>query len=153
MNRIVLRPQLTSIGDDYALWCAEQGSLLREGRLDVLDRDNVAEEIEGLGRSQEDEIESRLAILLTHLLKWRFQPDGRSNSWRATIFEQRSRIARRIKQSPSLHEHPANALAEEYAIARLKAAGESGLDTVVFPVECPFAIADVLDEEWFPEAP
>lgn len=136
---------------DYALWCAEQASLLRAGRLDVLDRENLAEEIESLGSSHADEIESRLSVLLTHLLKWRYQRAARSNSWRATIEEQRERIARRIRKSPSLRGHPGEVLKDEYRLARLKASGETGLAEDAFPTTCPFTIEQVLDSEFLPD--
>jgi hypothetical protein len=152
MNRIVRPQQLTAYAHDYARWCAEQAALLRQGHLDALDRENLAEEIESLGRSEEDEIESRLSVLLTHLLKWRHQPDHRSNSWTATIVEQRSRLSRRLRRNPSLKGYPAKVLVEEYEIARLKAAGETGLALDVFPQTCPFSIAQVLDTDWLPEA-
>lgn len=152
MNKIFRPDQLTAYEQDYARWCEEQAALLRGGRVDALDRENLAEEIESLGRSQEDEIESRLAVLLAHLLKWRFQPEERSNSWKATIFEQRTRIARRLRQSPSLRDHPARVLHEEYAIARMNASGETGLALQIFPTACPFGIEDVLNADWLPEA-
>jgi hypothetical protein len=151
MNKIDLRPPLVSIDEDYALWCAQQGALLRGGRLGALDRENLAEEIESLGSSHADEIESRLSVLLTHLLKWRFQPERRSNSWRATIEEQRERIARRIRKSPSLRGHPAEVLKDEYRLARLKASGETGLPEEAFPYACPFTVEQILEPEFLPD--
>lgn len=74
MNKIFRKQQLTPYEADYAQWCAEQGALLREGRLSDLDRENLAEEIESLGRSDKREIRSRLGNLLLHLLKWQFNP-------------------------------------------------------------------------------
>lgn len=152
MNRITRIGRPAAHDEDFALWSAEQGALLRAGRLDRLDRENLAEEIESLGRSEESEIESRLNVLLVHLLKWRFQPSRHSNSWRATLLEQRRRIARRIKQSPSLRDHPALVLADEYEVARLAAAGETGLALEAFPEACPFTIEQVLDAAWLPDA-
>lgn len=151
MNKVVRPSQLTSYEADYARWCAEQGALLREGRLDALDRENLAEEIESLGRSQEDEIESRLGVLIAHLLKWKFQPGGRSNSWKATILEQRARIARRLRKNPSLKTHPAKVLSEEYEIGRLSAWGETGLPEEALPPTCPFTIDQILDPTFFPD--
>lgn len=152
MNKHLWTTQLTPYEADYAAWCAEQGALLREGRLAEVDRANLAEEIESLGRSEESEIESRLNVLLLHLLKWRFQPGQHSNSWKATLLEQRRRIARRIKQSPSLRDHPASVLDEEYELARLAAAGETGLALETFPAICPFSIEQILDPGFHPDA-
>ncbi|WP_442579903.1 DUF29 domain-containing protein [Mesorhizobium sp. ASY16-5R] len=151
MNKHLWKSQLTPYEADYALWCAEQGAILREGRLSDIDRENLAEEIESLGRSQEDEIESRLNVLVMHLLKWRYQAERRTPSWQATIIEQRMRIAKRLKASPSLKNYPASVLDEEYVTARLRAAGETGLSEAIFPESCPFAIGQILDAAFFPE--
>lgn len=150
MNKIFRQAQLTPIEADYARWCAEQGALLRSGRLEALDRANLAEEIESLGRSDRREIESRLGVLLVHLLKWRFQAAKRSPGWRGTLREQRSRLARILADSPSLAGYPGEILADEYATARLKAADETGLPVDAFPDQCPFALTDVLDIAYLP---
>jgi hypothetical protein len=152
MNKHLWKSQLTPYGTDYAQWCAEQGALLREGRLSSLDRENLAEEIESLGGSEEDEIGSRLNVLLIHLLKWRYQPDKRSSGWRGTLAEQRYRIGRRLKRSPSLRAFPGEVLADEYRTARLLAAGETGLTENIFPETCPFTIDQILDESFLPDA-
>ena len=152
MNKLDRRPKVTDYEVDYALWCAEQGALLREGRLDALDRENLAEEIESLGRSDRREIESRLRVLLAHLLKWRLQPEQRKGGWRVTIRDQRIQIWKTIKESPSLGRYPATVLAEEYGFARANAADETGLPVETFPTECPFSIDQILDAEWLPEA-
>jgi len=60
--------------DDFYAWTVEQARLLRSGELSAIDAANVAEEIESMGRSDRRAIESRLAVLLTHLLKWQMQP-------------------------------------------------------------------------------
>ena len=151
MNKFEPKRRPTSIEDDFALWTAEQGALLRAGTLDRIDRDNLAEEIESLGRSEKYEIESRLKVLLLHLLKWQFQSGKRSNSWRATIDEQRGRIRRRLKDSPSLVNYPAEILQEEYSYARPFAADETGLDEGLFPEVCPYSAEQVLDPAFFPE--
>lgn len=151
MNRIFGKQQLTAYEADYARWCAEQGALLREGNLQALDRENLAEEIESLGRRDKREIENRLNVLLVHLLKWRFQPGQRSGSWKATIVEQRWRISRVIKDSPSLVGYPQHVLPEEYALARATAIIETLLEEDAFPDRCPFSIAQILDLDFFPE--
>jgi len=151
MNKILWKQQATPYDADYARWCAEQGALLREGRAEAVDTANLAEEIETLGRSEQRELENRLNVLLVHLLKWRYQPERRSASWRGTIVEQRNRIARRLSESPSLQAYPASILPEEYESARLIAAGETGLNEAVFPVICPFVINEVLDKAFYPD--
>lgn len=152
MNKVFSLSQLTPYETDYAQWCAEQGALLRAGKFEQIDRDNLAEEIESLGRSDRREIESRLKVLLVHLLKWRYQPESQGGSWRATIREQRVRIVKLIKESPSLRGHPADALSEEYSYAVPDAVEETGLPEEIFPASCPFTIEQVLDTTWLPEA-
>lgn len=151
MNRITRIDRPTGYQEDFALWSAEQAALLRAGHLDALDRDNLAEEIESLGRSDRKEIRKRLRVLLAHLLKWRYQPAKRKGGWQATILVQRRELVRTLEENPSLRSHPSEALEESYEIARLKAAGETGLPEDAFPETCPFTIEQILDPGFLPE--
>jgi hypothetical protein len=151
MNKIDFRKR-TSIDADFALWAAEQAVLVRAGKLDHVDRENVAEELEYLGNSQQHEIENRLNVLVAHLLKWQFQPRRQSNSWKATLLEQRTQIARIIRRSPSLKGHPASVLDEEYRIAKLRASGETRLPEAAFPENCPYTVEQILDLSFFPDS-
>ena len=127
-------------------------ALLREGPLSDLDRENLAEEIESLGRSDKREIERRLKVLLVHLLKSQFQPERAKQGWKSTIVEQRRRIYKLVKESPSLRQYPTLVLAEEYEYARDDVAEETGLPVHAFPKTCPYSIADILDLKFYPEA-
>jgi len=150
MNKIDLKT-LTSIDDDFALWAAEQAALLGGGRFDRVDIENVVGELEFLGNSQKSEIENRLKVLLTHLLKWQFQPTERSNRWMATLIEQRTEISEVVRRSPSLKHHPAQALGgRTYEIAMLRASGETGLPKSAFPETCPYSIEQILDPDFLP---
>lgn len=155
----MLRPDLysgpaddaqTEYGRDFAAWAREQAKLLEAGLFERLDIANLCEEIEDLAARHRDEIESRLAVLLKHLLKVRFQPEKRTPSWESTILEQRARIGRRLARSPSLREYPAAVLDQEYGLARREAALETGIPLGKLPSECPFHIADVLDLDYMP---
>lgn len=64
--------------------------------------DHLAEEIASLGRNQQNELNSRLRLLIAHLLKMDHQPDMRTPSWRTTIVVQRQAIADLLETSPSL---------------------------------------------------
>src|SRR6218665_1521770 len=132
MNRIDLKAP-TAIDDDYALWAAEQAALLRAGRADRLDAENLAEELDGLGRSEEHQIDSRLEVLLAHLLKWQYQPAKRTHGWKASIDEQRIRLERVLRKSPSLKSYPAESLRGSYVIGRNEAITETGPDDAIFP--------------------
>jgi hypothetical protein len=88
--------------EDFYAWSIEQARLLRGGEFARLDIENIAEELKSIGRRDKREIESRLVVLLAHLLKWQVQAGFRSRSWSATIREQRDRISDFLDESPSL---------------------------------------------------
>ena len=137
---------------DAAAWSEQQADALRRRAANEIDWENVAEEIESLSRSDKREIRSRLAVICEHLLKWRFQPEARSPSWRGSIREARDRIADLIEESPSLAGYPATHLAGprgDYG-GRAKAADETGL--VGLPEACPWTVEQVLDHAFWPEA-
>jgi hypothetical protein len=136
---------------DFYAWTVEQARLLCSGELSAVDIENIAEEIESMGRSDRRAIESRLTVLLTYLLKWQMQPQMRSPSWSATIREQRRRIEKLLRESPSPQPFFAAALAEAFAEAREDAADETGLAEAAFPEACPFSAEQVLSREFLPE--
>ena len=150
MNKIDLPPPV-GYDEDFAQWSARQAALLREGRFDQLDIENVAEEIESLGRSEKHEIKNRIEVLLVHLLKWQRQPEHRSRSWAATIRHQREAIEDLIDESPSLRPYPAEVLAQRYTRARAKAAEETTIFLDLFPTGCPFTIEQILDQAFLPD--
>ena len=137
--------------EDFYAWTVEQARLLRSGELSSIDVANIAEEIESLGRSDKRAIESRLTVLLMHLLKWQIQSKMRSQSWSGTILEQRRRIEKLLRESPSLHASVNEALAEAYSDAREAASNETGLPETDFPAECPFTAEQVMSRSFLPK--
>jgi hypothetical protein len=138
---------------DIIAWANEQARLIRAGLFEKLDIEHIAEEIEDVGKSEQRELESRMAVLLTHLLKWRHQPDRQGNSWRSTITTQREGIARRIKKTPSLKadlEDPAW-WREAWADALTMVTRETGLGFEAFPEKCPWDMKQIMDEKFWPE--
>lgn len=135
---------------DYYAWLNEQAACLQERRFSALDLPHLIDEIQDLARAEKREIESRLGVLLIHLLKWSYQPDKRSGGWRATIIEQRARILKRLQESPSLRGYPGEILAEEYGLAVSEAAAETGIAAKTFPAKCPYSIDQVLDPDFLP---
>lgn len=136
---------------DIIAWSHEQAALLRAGRWRELDLDNIVEEIEDVGKNFQRECDSRFAVLITHLLKWKYQKEFRSRSWRSTIDTQRSKIARRLRRTPSLR----HTLVEEEWLRDVWGDGvddakhETGLD--VFPDEPLWPVTTILDPTFFPE--
>ena len=110
---MAITPQIGYEQDFYA-WTFHNASLLREGKFSEIDIENIAEELESMGRRDKRVLESRLSVLLMHLLKWQFQPMRRSNSWKLTIKKQRLSILRLLKESPRLKYNIAEVLEEAY---------------------------------------
>jgi len=152
MSDVATKPAANALYDsDFYAWTQQQARLLRERRWDDLDLENLVDEVESVGRSDKRQIESRLEVLMAHLLKWKLQPGGRGNSWRTTISEQRRRLSRLVEESPSLREFQEQEVFNSYRAARLKAADETGIAFGLFSEECPFTAEQVLDLEFFPE--
>ncbi len=139
--------RLQSYDQDFYQWTVEQARLLRERKLDLLDYENLIEEIEDMGNSQKDALESNLRVLLIHLLKWRYQPQKRTNSWRASIVEHCLRVNKLFKKNPSFKRYFDEIFEETYQDALKIASIETGIPKDEFPVECPFSKEDVLNSE------
>ncbi|QKQ76133.1 DUF29 domain-containing protein [Nostoc sp. TCL240-02] len=137
---------------DFVAWAEKTVQLIRAGQFEQVDWDSVIEEIDNLGRSDRRELKSRLEVLLQHLLKWQYQSNLRSGSWRNTINEQRNRITDLLEESPSLKSYPEEVLAQCYDRGLKAASNETELPINTFPVECPYPIAQVLDAEFLPDA-
>ncbi len=136
---------------DFYAWANQQAALLRSGRLGEADIANIAEEIESMGKSEKRELISRLAVLLMHLLKWRFQPTKRGKSWRLTIQGQRIELERHMSDNPSLKAKMADAIADAYRSAIINAARETRLETDAFPATCPWGYDQIIDDDFWPE--
>lgn len=143
----------TTYETDFAAWAAEQAGLLRAGLVNNIDFRNLAEEIEDMGKSEQRELENRLQVLICHLLKWKFQPERQGNSWLGTIKEQRLRIKKRLKESPSLKSKLADnefqAEVWEYAVAA--AIRETDLPPDTFPKTAIWTMSDIIHDDFLPE--
>ena len=137
---------------DFYSWLCHNISLLREGRLSEADVENIAEELDGMSKSQQRELISRLKILFAHLLKWQFQPDRRSNSWKGTIVEQRSQIRQLLKISPSLKNRIDEKIVDAYTDAVEYAALETGIPQSDFPQTCPYFFEQAVDKNFYPDS-
>ena len=135
---------------DFYLWTQQQAELVRQGEFNRIDLDleNIAEEIESMGRGQTHSLGSYLHNVIMHLLKWRYQPERRGTSWRLSIFNGRHQIQRLLKDSPSLNPKVVTLIADEYRQARQIAALETGLPLTTFPDQCPFTIEQITGDYW-----
>lgn len=132
---------------DFYTWTQQMAMALRQRNWTALDVENLAEEIESLGKRDRRALKSRLEILIMHLLKWQFQPDQRSGSWKSTITEQRLRIQDLLADSPSLRNYLCEILPESYQNARKLAADETGLSLDHFPDACSYSIEQLLEND------
>ena len=129
---------------DFYSWLMEQARHVREGRWDAVDRENVAEEIESLGREQFNKLESALRVLLLHILKWDHQPTRRSRSWALSVRQQRLELEDVLTDNPGLRPRIGEAIARAYRKARLQAIKETKLKESRFPEVCPYSFNDLV---------
>jgi len=137
---------------DFYRWATETAGLVRERRFSEVDCIHLAEELDAMGKSERRALESRLVVLLVHLLKWAHQPERRSKSWRRTLIEQRKQIARLLNDSPSLKPQLIGLVPDAYDSALRWAADETGLDESDFPPLCEYSVAQLLDTDCYPDA-
>ena len=135
---------------DFHAWTARTAALLRRRRFEAIDVEHAAEEIEDMGKRELKELNSRMRVLLLHLLKWQLQPRKRPRSWAATIVE-RHAIADDLEQSPSLRQRVGDSLPESYRRAVQRAAIETGMAYRRFPARCPYSLEQILNENYLPE--
>ncbi len=130
---------------DEIAWLEESSRLIRAGRLEELDYDNLASYLEDMARRDRREILSRLTTLIAHLFKWQYQPSKRSRSWKATVFTQRNRLESAMTET--LRQHAQDVLPKAYRHAVQLAALQTELDESTFPAECPFTLEQIMTEE------
>ncbi len=135
---------------DFYAWILHNAALLRAGKVSEIDVENIAEELESMGRSEKREFVNRLAILFSHLLKWEFQPELQGKSWQYTIEEQRMKVIELLEDSQSLKHEIKKKVDYAYKQALILAAKETGLAKKTFPQTCPFVLEDCLSEGFFP---
>ncbi|MDX2178470.1 MAG: DUF29 domain-containing protein [Bryobacteraceae bacterium] len=136
---------------DLHEWALQTADLVREGRIEEVDTEILWDEINSMAGRDERELYSRLTVLSHHLLKYRYQPQYRSRSWRSTIATQRRELRRVLRRSPGLKPEAKVAFLETYPDARLDALDETGLNPRDIPVEPPFTFEQVLFEDYLPD--
>jgi hypothetical protein len=144
----MVEAQAASYETDFYSWTQQQGALLRAGRFASIDRENLAEEIESLGRSEFDKLVSFYRLILLHMLKWEHQPNHRSRSWAISIDIHRGHADDVLQANPGLKPRLDEALERAYRVARLEAIGETGLSKSVFPESCPFSRDEMLNRPY-----
>ncbi|HEV3183868.1 MAG TPA: DUF29 domain-containing protein [Xanthobacteraceae bacterium] len=142
------KPTRADYDTDFYSWSIEQARLLRESDWTQVDRENVAEEIESLGREQFNKLESAFRVLLLHILKWDYQPGRRSRSWIISIKQQRLEVDDVLADNPGLRPRIAEAIGRAYRKARLEAAKETDLEESAFPDACGYGFDDIMTRDF-----
>ncbi|TFW14952.1 DUF29 domain-containing protein [Duganella callida] len=135
---------------DALIWTETQIALLRAGKFDQLDLENIISELGYQVRKDKREVASRLRRLVHHLLKYQFQPARVCNSWRQTIETQRQQIMMVLDDMPSLRRQLGDYAARVYPKAVRDAARETYLPVSAFPKAMPYSIEQILDEDFLP---
>jgi hypothetical protein len=148
--RATAAPQAAAAGPtayetDFYTWAMEQAALLRAGHANDADLGNIAEELEGLARSEYRELRSSLARILQHMLKWDHQPERRSRSWAGSIGVHRVRVEQCLEDNPGLKARTEEALAQAYKLGVASAVKETRLQRSTFPDTCPYDWQQVME--------
>lgn len=130
--------------DDLYAWALEQAALIEAGRFSELDVVNLADEVADVARREVHQLESRLSRVLQHLLKWDYQKERRAASWARSIREQRRRVSRLLKDSPSLTNRVDALLKEAYTQGRVAALNESNLPDHMIPEANPYSWDEIM---------
>lgn len=136
---------------DFYAWTIENAELLRQKKFEEIDIDNIAEEIESMGKGNKRSVFSHLSVLIAHLLKWKFQSVRRSKSWALTIKNQRFEISDLLNESPSLKNEIKDRFNHAYKKALIIASQETFIDEKEFPKECPFTLEQCLTNDFLPD--
>lgn len=136
---------LSRYEEDAALWAVQQAALIRAGRWDALDAENIAEEIESLAKTEFRVLVSALRVALMHMLKWDHQRERRSRSWALSIANGRTGAREQLDENPSFRPRLPEAIERAYRLARREAAIETGLPLRTFPETCPYTAEEILE--------
>jgi hypothetical protein len=136
--------------EDFYAWTQANASLLKQRKFEEIDVDHLIEELEEMGNSNENQLISRLGVLIAHLLKWQLQPDFRCRSWSGTIREQRIRIKRLLRKNPSLKILMASSVKESFEDALAILEKETPIDLNLLPATCPYTLEELQDDECYP---
>jgi hypothetical protein len=137
---------------DFDAWTQVQAAALRAKHWAILDIEHLAEEVEELRKSERRAVRSQLRRLMSHLLKWHYQPQRRSDSWQVTITDARRLLADDLEDSTNLARELPSLADWAYPRARREAAKDIGLPLATFPEACPWSLERVLDEDFLPDA-
>jgi len=111
---------------DFTLWSEPQAQALHRRTTNEIDWDNVAEEIESLGKNGRRDLASHIETVLDHLIRLQASPATQPHrAWNHRLIVQREAIRRLLNDSPSLRREIAGIIAEELPTAAAPGAARS----------------------------
>lgn len=131
---------------DETAWLEIMADLCTRNQVAELDLQNLGEYLFDIAKRDRRAVYNRLVTLLCHLLKWQYQPDKKTGSWRGTIREQRRKL-RLLLDSKTLRNYAIEILHDAYSEARKQAADETELKLNTFPKECAWTIDAMLTDD------
>ena len=138
---------------DFYSWIQQQTKLLKTGRFDELDINNLIEEMESMGSSERHSLTSHMMQLLMHLLKWQHQPERQSRSWQDSIINHRFQTGITLANNPGLNQHLPELYIKAYKQAVTLAVKQTGLPKKFFPSDCPWTFDQVMKDGFLPCPP
>ena len=140
--------------EDFYVWAERQAELLRTGRFDELDLENLILEVEGLADVKRSAVLNNARVVIEHLAQAPTQPGYgiRAAAGRTSVFEHRSRLE--IELTPRLQQILADELAKVYRLARrnaeaaLRRHGEDAAADAL-PAACPYTLDQIIGD-WLP---
>ena len=137
---------------DFHAWALEQARLIRQGQWDKLDADNLAEEIEDMGKAEARALKSELVQLLSHLLKLAHSPAADSRGhWQDEVAVHRLNITAILADSPGLQSKLDQLFSEAWKDARALALVSLRRDGVAeLPITNPFTLEQSLNPDFWP---
>ena len=134
-----------TVDDDFAAWISAQAEALKARRFDELDIEDLADEVESLAKRDFKKLRSALRVILQHMLKWDYQSERRSQSWRDSINNARERVWGELASSPSFRARVNEAVEQAYPLARAKAAAETGVYKLERELKtCPYSWDEIM---------
>ncbi len=137
--------------EDFYGWAMANATLLKQRKYQEADMDMIIEEIEEMGRSEKYQLIHRFSILISHLLKWKFQNELAGHRWKCSIKEQRNKIKRLLQENPSLKPKISESMRNGYMDAVILASKDTGFSEKHFPAECPYTFEQIINDEFYPE--
>ena len=135
--------------EDYIGWLRQQISIIEEGRISDLDIEEIKELLISEAKKDERAIDSQLIRLQKHLLKWKYQPNRQTQSWRNSIVNSLIQIYVKLDGIPSLKDYVTiEKMNKTYNRARNGAAGETGLPLKTFPTNPEWTVDELMSHDF-----